>query len=185
VPNPPYTRPARAFSIISDNVHMTSDDEAGRARAVHAHARRTPCGAHPRPSYVDAAGLALVGETAYQGLSDLCELKPGQAVFVNVRSTSLSAIAIRYAKALRIIVWASALRGPCEHHAKTGSLRHADAHLLVRRSRETASASHACHGRVRAATHDARCGVRSRWADARGPARRRDSGWGTLSCICT
>jgi NADPH:quinone reductase-like Zn-dependent oxidoreductase len=57
---------------------------------------------------VEAAGLTLVGLTAYQGLWDLAKLEPGQTIFINGGSTSVGAIAIRLAKARRCKVVASA-----------------------------------------------------------------------------
>ena len=58
----------------------------------------------PRPpniSAVEASGLSLAGETAWQGLLEFGKLEAGQSVFINGGSSSVGAYAIQIAKAKR------------------------------------------------------------------------------------
>ena len=59
---------------------------------------------------VEAAGLAVVGLTAYQGLRD-AKLESGQTIFINGGSSGVGAFAIQIAKAKGYRVVASASSG--------------------------------------------------------------------------
>lgn len=59
-------------------------------------------------SAIDAAGVALVAQTAYMCLVDLAEVKQGQTVFVNGGSSAVGIFGIQIAKAKGAKVWASA-----------------------------------------------------------------------------
>lgn len=64
-----------------------------------------------RPPFVtpvQAAGVTLAGETAWQGLFDVGQLEEGQTVFVNGGSSAVGAYAIQIAKAKGAKVYASA-----------------------------------------------------------------------------
>ncbi|KAI0086310.1 hypothetical protein BDY19DRAFT_960779 [Irpex rosettiformis] len=56
----------------------------------------------------EAAGLALVGLTAYQCLFNIAKLEPGQSIFINGGSTSVGIAAIQLAKAIGCTVTVSA-----------------------------------------------------------------------------
>ncbi|EKM55673.1 uncharacterized protein PHACADRAFT_195714 [Phanerochaete carnosa HHB-10118-sp] len=65
----------------------------------------------PKPPNVkttEAAGLGLVGATAYHALFQSAKLEPGQSIFVNGGSTAVGIVAIQMAKALGCTVGASA-----------------------------------------------------------------------------
>lgn len=62
----------------------------------------------PNISVVEAAGITLAGQTAYQALFDLGKLEPSQSVFINGGSTAVGAFAIQIAKAHGCKVVASA-----------------------------------------------------------------------------
>lgn len=55
----------------------------------------------------EAAGLALVGLTAYHSLFNIAKLEPGQNIFINGGSTSVGVAAIQMAKAIGCTVTAS------------------------------------------------------------------------------
>ncbi|KAF9466323.1 hypothetical protein BDZ94DRAFT_1306315 [Collybia nuda] len=60
-------------------------------------------------SPVEAAGITLAGQTAYQGLVDIAKLEAGQTVFINGGSSAVGAFAIQIAKAIgaRVVATAS------------------------------------------------------------------------------
>ncbi|KAJ3536779.1 hypothetical protein NM688_g6791 [Phlebia brevispora] len=65
----------------------------------------------PRPSELkptEAAGLTLVGLTAYQALFDVAKLEQGQHLFINGGSTAVGISAIQLAKAIGCTVTVSA-----------------------------------------------------------------------------
>jgi NADPH:quinone reductase-like Zn-dependent oxidoreductase len=53
----------------------------------------------PNVSPVEASGIALAGQTAYQALIDIGQLEPGQTILVNGGSSAVGAFAIQIAKA--------------------------------------------------------------------------------------
>ncbi|KAG6831298.1 hypothetical protein H0H92_011505 [Tricholoma furcatifolium] len=62
----------------------------------------------PHITPVQAAGITLVAQTAYEGLIDIAKLEAGQTVFVNGGSSAVGAYAIQIAKAKGAKVVASA-----------------------------------------------------------------------------
>ncbi|KAJ7127531.1 hypothetical protein C8R43DRAFT_1210718 [Mycena crocata] len=62
----------------------------------------------PNVPAIDASGVALAAETAYQALFDCAKLEADQTVFINGGSSSVGAFAIQIAKARGISVVASA-----------------------------------------------------------------------------
>lgn len=61
----------------------------------------------PKPSHIkttEAAGMALVGATAYHALITVLGLQPGQHLFINGGSTSVGIFAIQYAKTMGCVV---------------------------------------------------------------------------------
>jgi NADPH:quinone reductase-like Zn-dependent oxidoreductase len=62
----------------------------------------------PGMSAIDAAGIALAGQTAYVCLVEIGNVQPGQIVFVNGGSSSVGAYGIQIARAKGATVWASA-----------------------------------------------------------------------------
>ncbi|KAG6844721.1 hypothetical protein H0H87_004341 [Tephrocybe sp. NHM501043] len=64
----------------------------------------------PHISPVQAAGISLVAETAYEGLIDIGKLEAGQSVLVNGGSSAVGAYAIQIAKAkgAKVVATASA-----------------------------------------------------------------------------
>lgn len=63
----------------------------------------------PNVSPIQAAGITLVGETAYEGLIDIGKLEAGQTVLINGGSSAVGAYAIQIAKAkgARVVATAS------------------------------------------------------------------------------
>lgn len=64
----------------------------------------------PRPSFLkptEAAGLGVVGLTAYHALFNMAKLEPGQSVFINGGSTGVGLAAIQMAKSIGCTVTAS------------------------------------------------------------------------------
>lgn len=63
----------------------------------------------PHVSPVEAAGITLVAETAYEGLIDIAKLEAGQSVLINGGSSAVGAYAIQIAKAkgARVVATAS------------------------------------------------------------------------------
>ena len=57
---------------------------------------------------IEAAGITLAAQTAYQSVFEAAKLKPGQTVFVYGGSTSVGAFAIQIAKSMGCRVVASA-----------------------------------------------------------------------------
>lgn len=56
-----------------------------------------------RPANINptqAAGIALVAQTAHQALFDIAKLEPGQSLFINGGSTAVGYSAIQLAKAI-------------------------------------------------------------------------------------
>jgi len=72
----------------------------------------------PNVSAVEAAGVTLAGQTAYQALFEMGKLEAGQTVFINGGSSSVGAYAIQFAKARGIRVVASA-SGKNEEYVKS------------------------------------------------------------------
>jgi len=68
------------------------------------HVARVP----DRISTVDAAGLALAGETALQCLVNFAGVEAGQTVLINGGSSGVGVLAVQMAKALGCTVWSSA-----------------------------------------------------------------------------
>ena len=65
----------------------------------------------PRPPNLrptEAAGMILVGLTAYQILFNIAKLEPGQNIFINGGSTSVGIAAIQMAKSIGCTVTVSA-----------------------------------------------------------------------------
>ena len=64
----------------------------------------------PNISPVEASGIALAAQTAYQALIDIGRLEPGQTILVNGGSSAVGAFAIQIAKAkgAKVIATASA-----------------------------------------------------------------------------
>ena len=68
----------------------------------------------PRPSNVsavEAAGIPVVGLTAYWALFHIAKIESGQSVFINGGSTAVGLYAIQMAKAIGCTVTASASTG--------------------------------------------------------------------------
>lgn len=64
----------------------------------------------PRPSNIsikEAAGVALVGQTAWECLFDIAGVQPGQTVFINGGSSGLGISAIQLLKGKECKVWTS------------------------------------------------------------------------------
>lgn len=72
-------------------------------------------------SFVQAAGVSLAAETAWQGLFKFGKLEPGQTVFINGGSSSVGGFAIQIAKAKGIRVVASASGKNKEHVESLGA----------------------------------------------------------------
>jgi hypothetical protein len=158
--SPLHAPGARVFGIIPVDVQFATKQGAlsqyARLPGANLAARA------PGLSATDAAGIALAGETAYQGLFDVCGLEAGQAVFINGGSTSVGAFAIQFAKARGITVWASAsgkneeyVRGLGADHVSCAVLSAGHSVLTssrtVRRLHKAAPADRARRRRVRAA----------------------------------
>ncbi|KAI0689116.1 hypothetical protein BC835DRAFT_1407907 [Cytidiella melzeri] len=62
----------------------------------------------PNLKPTEAAGLTLVGLTAWQALFNVAKLEPGQSIFINGGSTSVGMVAIQLAKSIGCTVTASA-----------------------------------------------------------------------------
>jgi NADPH:quinone reductase-like Zn-dependent oxidoreductase len=62
----------------------------------------------PNVSSIEASGVALVGQTAYQTLIDAGKLEAGQTVLINGGSSAVGMLAIQIAKAKGAIVYATA-----------------------------------------------------------------------------
>jgi len=62
----------------------------------------------PHVSPVEAAGITLVSETAYEGLIDIGKLEAGQTVLINGGSSAVGAYAIQIAKVRGATVFATA-----------------------------------------------------------------------------
>ncbi|KAH0584321.1 Zinc-type alcohol dehydrogenase-like protein C16A3.02c [Termitomyces sp. J132] len=63
----------------------------------------------PHVSPIEASGITLVAETAYEGLVDIAKLEAGQSVLINGGSSAVGAYAIQIAKAkgARVVATAS------------------------------------------------------------------------------
>lgn len=96
----------RVFGFIPVPMQMKTGQGAltEYTRLPADHLTRTP----DNITSVQAAGITLAGETAYQALLHDGGLQPGQSVFVNGGSSSVGAFAIMIAKSMKCTVWASA-----------------------------------------------------------------------------
>ena len=75
----------------------------------------------PNITTAEAAGLTLVGLTAYQALIRIADLNEGQSVFINGGSTSVGRIAIQIAKAKGCRVTASCSTSKVEEIRQLGA----------------------------------------------------------------
>lgn len=72
-------------------------------------------------SAVDAAGLALAGQTAYMALVDIAKIDENKRVFINGGSSSVGGYAIQIAKAKGCTVTASCSGGNIEYVKSLGA----------------------------------------------------------------
>lgn len=93
-------------SHITVDVALKTGQGSLQEYLVVPHNRIVPRPANLKPT--EAAGLALVGLTAYQCLFNIAKLESGQSIFINGGSTSVGIIAIQLAKAIGCTVTASA-----------------------------------------------------------------------------
>ncbi|KAH7108462.1 hypothetical protein BKA62DRAFT_682267 [Auriculariales sp. MPI-PUGE-AT-0066] len=97
----------RVFGYLPLELQKSKKSDQGAlaqyVRAGSEHVARVP----DHISTIDAAGVALTGETAYQLLVQLAQVEAGQTLFINGGS-SVGIACCQIAKALGCTVWASA-----------------------------------------------------------------------------